>query len=50
MQAGLTFEGEKEHCSLLYYTNYKNDIYRPDSSDPSDELWEIYTLREKKTF
>lgn len=25
--------------------NDKNDIYRPDYSDPSDEL---YTLREKK--
>lgn len=30
MQAELVFEGEREHCSLLYYVNDKNDIYRPD--------------------
>lgn len=37
MQAGLIFEGEREHCSLLYYMNDKNGIYRPDYNDPSDE-------------
>lgn len=47
MQAGLVFEGERVHHSLLYYMNDKNDIYRSDYIDPSDEHWEIYTLREK---
>lgn len=37
MQAGLIFEGEREHCGLLYYTNDKNGIYRPDYNDPRDE-------------
>lgn len=50
MQAGLFFGGEREHCSLLYYMNDKNDIYRADYNDPSDKHWEIYTLRGKKTF
>lgn len=50
MQAGLVFEGEREHCGLLYYTNDKKGIYRSDYNDPRDEHWEIYTLRGKKLF
>jgi len=50
MQAGLAFEGEREHCSLLYYMNDKNDIYRQDYNDPSDEDEVINTLRGKKLF
>lgn len=37
MQAGLIFEGEREHCSLLYYMNDKNGIYRQDYNDPCYE-------------
>ncbi|EMP33543.1 hypothetical protein UY3_09254 [Chelonia mydas] len=35
MRPELRFESESEHCSLLYYRNDKNDIYRPDYHDPS---------------
>lgn len=47
MQAGLSFEGEREHWSLLYYVSDKNGIYRSDYNDPRDEHWEFYTLRGK---